>query len=913
MLSYLKNACSISLILFAAFSLESCQTNIQWPEESVDTKPGTRWWWMGSAVDKTNLSKNMEAYADAGIGSLEITPIYGIQGNDSNEIDFLSDKWMQMYIHSQQEALRLGMKIDMNTGTGWPFGGPDITPTDAASKLLVKEFNLSTGERLKELIIPEENRQKEIATLACLMAFSEKGEKLDLTNQVSQHKLHWQAPKGKWKLIALFEGNTFQQVKRAAPGGKGLVLNHFSEKSVLKYLHKFTHAFKERNAPVPNYFFNDSYEVYQADWTPHLLTAFEKMQGYRLQDYLPQFLDTSGGDTTARLISDYRETLSELLLQNFTIPWTQWAHDMKSKTRNQAHGSPANLIDIYAAVDIPECEGFGLSDFHINGLRSDSLTRHNDSDLSMLKYASSAAHITGKRFTSSETFTWLTEHFRTSFSQCKPDLDLMFVSGVNRVYFHGTTYSPEDAIWPGWKFYASIDMSPSNPLWCNAKPFFKYISRVQSFMQMGKPDNDFLVYLPIYDMWHDLDGRMLMFSIHKMKERAPEFINVVNEISQAGYDMDYISDQLISTTQTDNHSLLTSGGSSYKAIIVPSAHKMPIETLQKLIDLAQQGAKVVFLNDYPTDVPGFSNLNKRRKQFKTLINMLPPHKSDLALSTPLGKGCIITGSNIKNTLKKTAVIPEEIKTKGKLQFIRRKNKDGYFYFIAALKEEDTDIWVSLPHRFKSAVFFHPLDGQIGKASTKQQNGQTCVRIQLKSGQSIILQTYSNKRINTAPWPYMNELAPPFILNNNWSLYFKKSTPAIRDTFTLPQLIPWTKLKHKNAKINMGTAVYSTSFSINIQTSDEWLLDLGDVRETAKIRMNGKDVQTLWSVPYQLFVGPYLKDGLNKIEIEVTGLPANHISNMDKKGVAWRKFKEINFVDLNYQKQDTHIGMSCLPA
>ena len=116
-----------------------------------------------------------------------------------------------------------------------------------------------------------------------------------------------------------------------------------------------------------------------------------------------------------------------------------------SITRNQAHGSPGNLIDIYASVDIPECEGFGLSQFHIEGLRQDSLTKKNDSDLSMLKYASSAAHIAGKTYTSSETFTWLTEHFRTSLSQCKPDMDLMFVSGVNHMFFHGTPYSPKEA------------------------------------------------------------------------------------------------------------------------------------------------------------------------------------------------------------------------------------------------------------------------------------------------------------------------------------------------------------------------------------------------------------------------------------------------------------------------------------
>ena len=128
-----------------------------------------------------------------------------------------------------------------------------------------------------------------------------------------------------------------------------------------------------------------------------------------------------------------------MLLENFTQQWVAWAHKHGVKVRNQAHGSPANLLDLYAAVDIPEIEGFGLSEFGIKGLRTDpGKTRKNFSDVSMLKYASSAAHVMGKPFTSSETFTWLTEHFRTSLSQMKPDLDLMFTCGVNHVYFHGT-------------------------------------------------------------------------------------------------------------------------------------------------------------------------------------------------------------------------------------------------------------------------------------------------------------------------------------------------------------------------------------------------------------------------------------------------------------------------------------------
>lgn len=119
-----------------------------WPAETSVTKPGSRWWWMGSAVDEANLTKNLESYASAGMGSMEITPIYGVQGNDSAEVDFLSQKWMKLYNHTQKEAARLNLNIDMSTGTGWPFGGPSVSLQDAACKLITLEFQLKKAKPL---------------------------------------------------------------------------------------------------------------------------------------------------------------------------------------------------------------------------------------------------------------------------------------------------------------------------------------------------------------------------------------------------------------------------------------------------------------------------------------------------------------------------------------------------------------------------------------------------------------------------------------------------------------------------------------------------------------------------------------------------------------------------------------------
>ncbi len=899
--------------------------SISWPEITINSKPSARWWWMGNAVDKENLSRNLDAYAKAGMGTMEITPIYGVNGNDANEISFLSDGWMNMLRHTENEAKRLGMQIDMNTGTGWPFGGPEVGIADAACKLFVTEYKISGGQVLDSKIEPQDEKQRPYAKLSKLMAFNlysvgrEEGTTkcYDLTAKVKGGQLHWKAPKGEWRLIAAFCGKTLQKVKRAAPGGEGYVMNHFSGRAVKNYLGRFERAFSGEfgqgkigeTTPYPHNFFNDSYEVYGADWTDDLFEQFARRRGYKLEEHLPEFLSAKRTDTTCRIVSDYRETLAELLQENFTRQWTDWAHKHGTVTRNQAHGSPGNLIDIYATVDIPECEGFGLSDFGIAGLRKDSLTRPNDSDFSMLKYASSAAHIAGKPFTSSETFTWLTEHFRTSLSQCKPDMDLMFVSGVNHMYFHGTAYSPSEAAWPGWKFYAAIDMSPTNSIWRDAPAFFKYITRCQSFLQLGKPDNDFLLYLPVYDMWQEQSGRLLLFDIHKMDKRAPRFIDAVHRIYDAGYDMDYISDNFIRTVTCKDGRIVTLGGASYKALIIPGARLMPSDVIQKLCMLADQGATIVFLDQYPEDVPGYMNLEKRRFVFK---------KALVQLKANVHGGHVLFGTDYMKTLAATSVVPEVMKKTYGLSYIRRSNDTGYHYFISALKGEETKGWIPLGVDARSAMFFNPLDGTSGKARLRKNKGRTEVYLKLCSGESIILKTFTTIDVNAPEYRFWEPFASldsstqkvvgesigTIELNKKWGIHFINATPSVSAVPDSTYLGSWTNLPAHNVKNTMATASYITTFEVNKPTeAEEWMLDLGDVRESARVRVNGTDVGVLFSVPFRAFIGKYLHQGINTLEIEVTNLPANRIADMDRKGVQWRIFKDANIVNIHYNKEN----------
>ena len=850
---------AIVSLLTSLFSPLSIHAQPAWPAASQEAKAGARWWWLGSAVDKKNIQWNMQEYAKAGIGSLEITPIYGVQGNKQNELSFLSTPWMEALKFSEQEGQKNGIAIDMSTGTGWPFGGPNVPLEEAACKAVFVDTTL-TGRKFKNIDLSAPAKEQKYARLHKVMAFPitplsswTANEGIDVTAFMKGNKLTWKAPKLKikadvnWRFIALYISRTRQQVKRAAPGGQGYVIDHFDRLAVKHYLERFDSAFAASGTPYPHNFFNDSYEVYGADWTPTLLDEFAKRRGYQLEKRLNFLLDGE-----SRTLSDYRETLGEMLLENFTQQWTAWAHSHGVKTRNQAHGSPANLIDVYAAVDIPEIEGFGLSEFGIKGLRKDpGFTKKNDSDVSMLKYAASAAHITGKPLVSSETFTWLTEHFRTSLSQMKPDMDLMFTCGVNHMFFHGTCYSPKDDPWPGWKFYASVDMSPTNSIWRDAPYFLKYIERCQSFLQMGKPDNDFLVYLPVRDMWQQKGKSLLMqFDIHSMDQKAPEFIKSILEIDKQGYDCDYISDKYLLTTTYKNGMLETAAGTRYSGLIIPGSGRMPQALKEHLEALKAQGAHIIY--------------------------------------------------GINDTEMKKAAKPEIMRTKLGLRAIRRSNATGHHYFIANLTPNDVDEMIALTVDFNDAALFNPMTGEIHQASVDGNK----VRISLRSGESVILQTYKK----TANWKELKPSAPitpheaPITLGNKWTLTFVEEAPKVEQTFQLDKVQTWETLDNDAAKVTMGTGVYTTTVTLTkAQAKKQWTIDLGDVRESARVYINGTFIGCAWAVPYVLDTKNTLKAGNNEIRIEVTNLPANRIADLDRKGVKWRKFNEINIVDLNYKK------------
>ncbi len=866
-------------------------------ELSATNKPWTRWWWHGSSVTREGITAELEAYANAGIGGVELTPIYGVRGDEAHFVEFLSPEWVDLLEHTLQEAGRLGMQVDMATGTGWPFGGPWVGEEDASRYFEYRMYELAEGESLAESIAltaspilrtvrPSETRienlrqpvsaNEDLQALAidqvrfpnplplqAVVAYGEDARIEDLTGLVNEEgKLDWIAPEGSWQVYAVFMGWHGKMVERAAPGGEGNVIDHFSRAAIENYLARFDRAFAGRKLDALRAFFNDSYEVDdaqgQADWTPDLFSEFESRRGYDLRDFLPALVGNDTEEANERVLTDYRESISDLLLEKFTRTWVDWAHSRGALVRNQAHGSPANILDLYAACDIPETEG---------------------TDLIKIKMASSAAHLAGRQLASAEAATWLGEHFVTNLANLKENIDRYFVGGINHVVYHGTCYSPSGMAWPGRLFYAAIHANPRNPLWHDYPAFNRYVGRVQSLLQRSQQDNSILLYFPIYDRYADRGQEMLEHFDGSLENNGPTKVRTIAELLlDRGYAFDFVSDRQLTMSGFSDEDK-ADHLSGYRTIIIPATTFIPLNTVQTLAALADQGMNIIF-EEMPKHVPGLHEAEAREEELDSILGELVEH------------GKVTLAADIDLALSRVGESREEMVDVG-LEFIRKKHEVGHTYFLSNWTDTDFDGNVSLTATGPFMAIYDPMTDMAGLAETMVDKGKLSTRIQVKSGGSLILYTLS-QRSSLKSWIYDEENGPAVELNGLWQLAFIKGGPVLPDSTEISTPRFWTDLSGDPYQDFSGTARYRLSFERPDGAASRWRLDLGQVRESASLILNNQPIGICVGPQYQVVIDDQLLAGQNILDIEVSNSMANRIISLEKEGVHWKTFYNINF-------------------
>lgn len=603
-----------------------------------------------------------------------------------------------------------------------------------------------------------------------------------------------------------------------------------------------------------------------------------------------------------------------MLLENFTGQWTDWANTWGKLTKNQAHGSPGNLLDLYARVDIPEGETFGSSYFPIPGIRRDSADIRNvDPDPLMLKFASSAAHLRGNNLVSTETFTWLGEHFKSAFSQAKPELEQAFLAGINHMFYHGVTYSPQEVDFPGWLFYASLNLNTHNSLWPHFRGFNAYIQRVQSVLQSGTPDNELLMYWPVYDVWADPEGLSKMLTVHGIDEwlHPTPFYKGSKILMEKGFALDFVSDALIGDLQVSDGQLSSANGKySAQVLVVPKLTYMPVTTLERILSLAKEGAKVVF-QQVPTAVPGFKDVTPRRASLDSLWESLPFEASAAAKTAKTGSGQVILSEDLLQAMELAGIERETLVDEG-LQYIRRNLNGERYYYLVNHTASAVNTHIPLKYEGNAAVLMDPEQGKVGLAQSRGKKGEFAVRVNVESGKSLIIHLLKQDTEGIPEWQYSHSDPELIPVKGPWTLTFKAGGPTLPESRQLEGLQPWTSLQDEDVLHFSGQALYETQFEMSLIQGAKYVLNLGRVLESARVWINEQEVGFAFGIPFKLDVSDYLRNGTNEIRIEVANLMANRIRYLDRQGVPWRNYHEINFVNIDYGPFDAS-GWEVMPS
>jgi hypothetical protein len=838
----------------------AADTALAWPPITRMQKPWTYWWWMGSAVDTNNVARSLARFHEAGLGGVHIIPIYGAKGWESNYIPYLSPQWMDMLAFTVSEAARLDMGVDMTTGTGWCLGGPQVTSEEANASPVVKIIKISAGETFTNKFDPKK--------IQALMAFGETdGNKIDLLPMLETNgRVNWTPENGAWRVYAISQKPSGQKVKRAAPGGEGWMLNPFYGVAASHYMQWFGQAFQSYTGLKPRALYQDSYE-YRSSWSPDLFEQFERRRGYRLQDELPALFGRDPNPDRERVKTDYRETLSDMMIEDAMPVWVQWAHDHGFLIRYQAHGSPGNWLDLYALADTPETEMF-----------------HLDRDKLVSKFASSAGHVAGRPLVSSETGTWLKEHFTETLADMKFLQDDLFLSGINNIFYHGCCYSPDEAGWPGWHFYASFEMNPANSIWHDVSALNTYAARCQGVLQSGRPDNDVLLYWPIHDYWSQPDGMVLEMTVHADRWFGSQPIGKTAKwLWNHGYQFDYVSDRQLSTAQAAGGRVQVPGG-DYRAIVIPPCEHIPVSTLSNLVVLADTGVPVIFEGTLPEDVPGLKDVEERRAEVKKL---------EAEAGTHLAQG------DLQANLDAAHIHHEPMFDHPGLMCIRRSEVDGTAYFIANRGQQSFDGWLALATPFRTAIILDPMTGAAGVGASGHDDS---VYLQLAPGQSILVRLLTDRALHKPRWPYWKTAADAVPLNGTWQVKFVEGGPELPASFDTNELGSWTGAPDTNAQRFAGAAVYSLKFDAPPGPAKNWRLDLGEVCQSARVRLNGREIGCLFTPPFSTVVTG-LKPAGNLLEVEVCNSSANRIRDLDRRGVKWKNYHDINFVNIDYKPFD----------
>lgn len=923
------NACGIKSEEHSVHSSEILEQKFDSPP--IEARLRAYWWWVNGNATKESITRDLEEMKSKGFGGAVLCDMDRsyIGKNDAapHGPDFMSDKWRELYKHTLKEAERLGLEISLNITSGWALGGPMIELEEAPKKLVWTKHSVTGpgvySEKLEKPVgnafYKESHRShekpanqekigfyKDIAIVAypkseiepiknwrqkaLHRALHQSAPKSEIlleipydNNEVGIEKarvinlsdsltgdghLTWNIPEGEWVILRLgYTINNHAILKTSSEGWGGYTLDVFDAAVFEKYWNTVVEPLIEDAGDLAGsslkYLHTDSWEVEPLNWTPLYPKEFKKRHGYDLLPYLPTLVGdvVETREVSNRFLHDFRKTFSDMVIDNHYSLFKEKAHAHNLLIHPESGGPHAVPIDAQRSLgfnDIPMSEFWARSPRH----------RVTPEERFFVKQPASAAHTYGQNLVMAEGFTTIGPHWQeTIWDNLKPSFDQALCEGMNLLVWHAFSSSPKEMGLPGQDSHAGTHINPNITWWSRSKPFLSYINRSQAMLQHG---------LFVADV------------LHYYGDHAPNFAQLKSSDPAGilpGYDYDVATEEVIlERTEVQDGRIVLPDGMSYHLLALPDHAGISLSVIKKIKTLLEEGAVVV--GSKPSYVNSMAQSAAADAEFIKISNDLwgENFSNQTVTERKIGKGRLISGMTVREVLEKDGVVQDfaykSSDPDAKIDYIHRADSLVDVYFISNQSDESVSFTSSFRVSGKQPEFWDAVTGKKWSArSWAQDNGQTVLPVNLPPYGSLFVVFADEAEapgIKESNFLQFTELQT---IEGDWQVEFdeKWGGPA---SVVFPNLTSWTESSNPGIKYYSGTATYkkkiSIQFDISKDTGERYFLDLGNVKELAEIRLNGKTLGIVWSPPFRVEITDALLAASNELEIDVVNFWPNRV-------------------------------------
>ncbi|MDR1339196.1 MAG: glycosyl hydrolase, partial [Prevotellaceae bacterium] len=698
---------------------------------------------------------------------------------------------------------------------------------------------------------------------------------IDLTALLqADGSLTWDVPKGKWTVMRFGSRNNGNASRPAPVPGLGLESDKLDTAALNRHLEQFTEKlFRRAGFTKANprgglqMLHIDSWEMGSQNWTLHFREEFTRRRGYDPQPFYPVYAGVMVGnrETSERFLWDLRQTVQDLVLEYHAGHVKRYAERYGMGLSIEPYDmTPVSDIELAAIASVPVCEFWSLD----MGYNTSFSTGEG----------ASVAHIQGLPVVSAEAFTadWGNDAWKQHPASVKNEGEWAWASGINRFMYHTFAHqSLPDSLRPGMTMGGyGVHWDRNQTWWYLSRAYHDYVARSQFMLQQGRTVADVLYLVP--------EGAPNVF-------RAPEsaFEGEHPMIpDRRGYNFDACPPSLLYRATVKDGCVVFPGGASYRLLALPYFETMTPALLKKISELVHDGATIMGLP--PKQSPSLSGYPECDSNVKTLAQALWGNGNiPQTLETrTAGKGKVIWGEDLKTRTDRlyphyditaqalSASVPPDFASSGQIRYAHRTMPDADIYFVSNRTGQPVNTVCKFRITGKQPELWHPVTGSMtALPEYAETDGLTGIplKFDVYEGYFIVFREHARKPAGTGNFP---ETKPLKTLDAPWTVSFDPKWGG-PESVVFESLSDWTLHPSEGIKYYSGTAFYRQTFDMpGYEKGNTLYLNLGKVKNIARVRLNGKDLGTVWTAPWQVDISKAVKPKGNELEIEVVNLWAN---------------------------------------